>query len=268
METVSLRKPKPKNETDPEQRDPESTEASTPRSGSRPRFKAPDSGSITVTKVEQQKRNPERVNVFVEGHYAFSLEALLAVELGLRQGQVLDAARLEDVLHRDEVSRAVEAAVNLLSYRPRTETEFRQCLVRKGYDAELAVEAIERLRGMGYVNDADFARFWVQNREQFKPMGARRLRYELLQKGVDRQTADEVIEETLPSEEDDAAFRVARAKLRTYSGVDYPTFRRRMGGFLARQGFTYETSARVIKQLWAEQHDEAEGDDDGGDIGP
>jgi regulatory protein len=193
----------------------------------------------------------------VDGSYAFSLNALLALELHLGRGAVLEPDTLRDVLRRDEVGKAVEACVRLLGYRPRTESELTRRLKEKGYDAEIAAEALERLRHLGYVDDADFARFWVRNREQFKPMGARRIRSELLQKGVDRRTADEVLEEQLPAEEYDTALKAARSRLRTYAGADYPTFRRRMGGYLARQGFDFATSARVMKHLWAELSGEA-----------
>ncbi len=222
------------------------------RSEPRPSFSWDGESPVEVSRVETQARNPERVNVFVGERYAFSLNALLALELHLGRGSVLEPSLLKDVFRRDEVGKAVEASVRLLGYRPRTETELKRRLSEKGYDAEIAEEALGRLRGLGYVDDADFVRFWIRNREQFKPMGARRIRSELLQKGVDRQIADEVIEDQLPAEEYDNALRAARSKVRTYSGTDYPTFRRRMGGYLARQGFGFETCSRVIKQLWSE----------------
>ncbi|MDP9382739.1 MAG: recombination regulator RecX [Chloroflexota bacterium] len=233
-------------------RDPKNTEATSPRTGSRPSFKWDGESTLTLSAVEPQARNPERVNVYVDGSYAFSLNALLALELHLGRDSVLDPATLKDVFRRDEVGKAVEVCVRLLGYRPRTEAELARRLREKGYDADISSEALDRLRHLGYVDDADFARFWVRNREQFKPMGARRIRSELLQKGVDRQTADEVLEEQLPAEEYETALKAARSKLRAYAGVDYPTFRRRMGGYLARQGFGFDTSARVMKLLWAE----------------
>ena len=222
------------------------------RSGPRPSFRWDGESSIAVSAVEPQERNPERVNVFVDGAFAFSLGALLAHEARLREGVVLTPEALRDLLRRDDVGKAVEACVRLLSYRPRTEAELLKRLTQKGYEPETASEAVAWVRDRGYVDDADFARFWVRNRDQFKPMGARRLRYELAQKGVDRETATSVLQETLPEQEDDAAMRAARSKLRTYSRLDYETFRRRLGGFLARQGFDYETSARVVKALWQE----------------
>lgn len=238
--------------TGPSRRDSENTEARSPRSGSRPSFRWDGETAVTVSGVEPQARNPERVNVYVGGAYAFSLNALLALELRLGRDTVLDAATLKDIFRRDEVGKAVEACVRLLGYRPRTEAELLRRLREKGYDPELSGEAVERLRGLGYVDDEDFARFWVRNREQFKPMGARRIRSELLQKGVDRETADAVIEEQLPAEEYETALKAARAKLRLYAAADYQTFRRRLGGYLARQGFGFDTAARVVRTLWAE----------------
>lgn len=230
----------------------------------RPRFSAGEAGDVSISAVSPQARNPERVNVFVGGQYAFSLNAMLALEVGLKAGAVLSQEALDEVLSRDDITKAVEACVRLLTYRPRSESELLRRLAQKGYDPAIAHEALEKVRALGYVNDEDFARFWVQNREQFKPMGARRLRSELMAKGVDRDIAQEVIEEELPAEEDANALRAARGKLRTYAGADYPTFRRRMGGFLARQGYGWDTSSRVMKQLWAELRPEDGGE---GDVG-
>lgn len=243
-----------------QERGPEDSEKRS-RPGSRPSFSWDGQSELHVSAVEVQARNPDRVNVYVDGSYAFSLNALLALELHLGRGSVLDPATLKDVFRRDEVGKAVEACVRLLSFRPRTEVELLRRLAQKGFEQEIAHEAIDRLRHLGYVDDADFARFWVSNRERFKPMGARRIRSELLQKGVSRETADEVMEEQLPDDEYETALRAARSKLRTYSGTDYATFHRRMGGYLARQGFGFDTSGRVLRLLWAEQENGEQGDE-------
>jgi len=238
------------------ERGPEDTEKRS-RPGSRPSFSWDGQSELLVSAVEVQARNPDRVNVHVDGVYAFSLNALLALELHLGRGSVLDPATLKDVFRRDEVGKAVEACVRLLGFRPRTEVELLRRLAQKGFEPEIGHEAMDRLRNLGYVDDADFARFWVSNRERFKPMGARRIRYELLQKGVSRETADEVMEEQLPDDEYETALRAARSKMRTYAGTDYATFHRRMGGYLARQGFGFDTSGPVMRLLWAEQDGDA-----------
>lgn len=199
-----------------------------------------------------QQRNPNRVNVHVDGSYAFSLDASLALEAGLRAGSPLPAELLGQLLQRDQVAKAVEAGVRLLTFRPRSEAELRQRLARKCYEEPVVAQALQRLRELGYVDDEEFARFWVHNRDQFKPMGSRRLRSELLQKGLDRDTAQQAIEDRRQQDEDALALTAARARLRSYASYDYPVFQRRLGGYLARQGFDYGTASRVIRRLWAE----------------
>lgn len=210
-----------------------------------------------MTAVSPQQRNPERVNVYVDGSYAFSLEVSRALEAQLKAGSPLPAELVEQLLQRDWVAKAVEAGVRLLTFRPRSEVELRQRLARKGYEEPVVEQAVQRLRELGYVDDEQFARFWVQNRDQFKPMGSRRLRSELLQKGLARDTAEQAIEARPQSDEEALAFSAARARLRSYAGDEYPVFQRRLGGYLARQGFDYGTSARVIRQLWAELQGES-----------
>lgn len=217
---------------------------------------------VQISSVEVQKRNAERVNVYVDGKYVFSLSALLAHEYKLRRGAAVSADVLREALRRDEVGKAVDAAVKLLAFRPRSETELTRRLAQKGYDRDIIDEAVGRLREQGFVSDAEFARFWVDNREQFKPMGTRRIRSELIQKGVGKETIDEALQDENPDQQYDLALRAAKRKLRSYSGLEYDAYYRRMGGYLARQGFDYQTSSRVMKELWSESHGDTEVPDD------
>jgi len=209
---------------------------------------------LVVTGIERQKGNRNRVSVYLNGKYAFSLSELLALEHRIEEGRALTEAEIDELVHRDKFDKAFDAAVRLLAVRPRSESELIQRLRRKGVDENVINEAIDKLRTLGYVNDEDFARFWVQNREQFSPMGSRRLKFELRQKGVESDTVDEVLEDEVGQDEYELAYRAARSKLRSYTGLEYQDFYRRMGGFLSRRGFDYETSSKVIKQLWRELH--------------
>jgi len=131
----------------------------------------------TITALRFQKRNKYRVNVYIDGQFAFGLAAIEAARL--RVGQTLsddDVARLR---MRDEVERAYERALNFLSYRPRSEAEVRRNLRKKNVEEEVVEEVTGRLTRAGLLNDQEFARYWVENRLQFNPRGARALRHEL-----------------------------------------------------------------------------------------
>ena len=214
-----------------------------------------------ITAIEQQaKRGSGRLNVHLDGRYAFSLAEDLAVRL--RPGDYLSDLEVAELRRADDLHQVYDAALTLLSYRPRSVAELRGRLERKGYDTQMIEEALAKLEQQGIVGDAEFARFWVENRQAHSPRGGRMLRTELRFKGVDRDTIDTVLPP--PEEEEGAAYRVAHSKARSLNGLEWREFRRRLGDYLVRRGFGYETASSVARRIWAEEHSGA-GDDDGAD---
>src|SRR5688572_16641563 len=201
----------------------------------------------TITSLVVQKRNKDRVNVYIDGEYAFGLAMIEAVKL--RKGQVLNADEIARLKSLDEVETAHERALNFLSFRPRSAAEVRHNLRQKEYSDSVIDQVIERLERAGLVDDAAFARFWVDNREMSKPRSGRGLRFELRQKGV----SDDAINAALTElNEADSAYRAALDRAKRIPRTDKQVFAKRLGDFLARRGFTYDVVREVVNQLWDE----------------
>ncbi len=201
-------------------------------------------GQITALRV--QKRNRNRVNVYLDGRFAFGLAAIEAARL--RVGQVLSDEDIARLRQRDTAERAAERALDLLSYRPRSEAEIRERLAER-YDAETAGGVLERLRRSGLVDDREFARYWVQNRLQHNPRGAMALRQELYQKGVDESAIEEALAEY---DEEEAAARAVERARRKLRGLAPDLFRRRLTDYLLRRGFPYGVVRAVVQQALAD----------------
>jgi regulatory protein len=200
-----------------------------------------------ITALEIQKRNKERVNVYLDDEYAFSLDIMSAATL--RKGQTLSQAEIEALQTQDEVSRAVDRAVRFLSYRPRSVAEIRRNLAEKQTPEAVIDQAVERLQKLGYIDDRAFAAFWVENRNTFKPISPRALRYELRQKGV----ADADIAAALAGlDSHDAAYRAAQGQIRRHRSKSREEFRQKISAFLMRRGFGYDTIREVVEQWIAE----------------
>ena len=197
-----------------------------------------------ITELRFQKRNKDRVNVYLDGRFAFGLAAIEAAHL--KVGQELsdeDIARLQT---QDEIERAYERALNFLSYRPRSEAEVRRNLREKDVEEQVIESVIERLTRAGLLDDREFARYWVENRAQFKPRGARALRQELWEKGV----PNAVVAETLEGfDAESAARRVAEAGARRMAHLDPRDFRRKLSAYMARRGFSYEIISPLIEEM-------------------
>lgn len=205
----------------------------------------------TITSLQYQKRNRERVNVYVDGRFAFGLAEIVAAQL--RVGQVLgddDIARLGG---RDEVEKAYERALSFLSYRPRSEAEVRRNLRKRGLEEETTEEAIGRLTRAGLLDDAEFARYWVDNRLQFNPRGVRALGHELRQRGVPEAIIADAL---LDLDEEAAARRVVHSASHRYRHLPPREFGRKMGAFLARRGFSYGVTKPLIDELLETANDD------------
>lgn len=133
-----------------------------------------------ITALEVQKRNKKRVNVYLDEEFVFSLSLDEAARL--HKGQVLSDADVEKLRDQDEVSRAFDSAARFLSYRPRSMHEVRQNLRQKSVPPAAIDAALERLSAHGYLDDRAFAEFWVRERNAFKPLSPKALRFELRKK--------------------------------------------------------------------------------------
>jgi regulatory protein len=206
-----------------------------------------------ITAIELQQRDPERVNIFVDGKFAFGMSLLALATRRLSLGQELSDDVINDLKRDDLADRTYGAALNYLSFRPRSRREMRDYFRRRGTDPEIGDQVIERLERNGFLDDREFARFWVENRQTFRPRGSRALRVELRQKGIE----GEIVEEALTDigDEDAIAREAGARKLRSFASLDEREFFRRMVGFLQRRGFPYEVSARVTRGLWEERGD-------------
>ncbi len=216
--------------------------------------------SMRITALEQQAHSPERVNLYLDGIFALGISAELMLKLDLHLDQEISDADLEQLKSEEAHQQAVERAINYLSFRPRSQAEVRRYLRKKETPPEIIEAVLERLGRLDYVNDRAFASFWVENREQFNPRGSQALRNELRLKGVEREIIDEAVSD---EHDEELALRAGRKKARSLlqtPEMDYAKFRNRLGGFLARRGFSYELTARVVRTLWQESKEEGNPD--------
>jgi len=211
-----------------------------------------------ITALTAQKRNKDRVNVYLDGRFAFGLAVIEAVQL--RVGQKLTSDEIVELQLKDEVERSYERALNFLSYRPRSEEEVRRNLRKKDVDEQVIEVVMGRLTRAGLVDDREFARYWVDNRARFNPRGLRGLRYELRRKGVSYDVIDEALSCFDASA---AASKVAEAGARRLSREPPDDFRRKLKAYMARRGFSYQLIKPLVEEKLeerrAEENTESEG---------
>lgn len=200
-----------------------------------------------ITKLEFQKKNPDRASVFLDGRFTFGLPAIIAARL--KQGQFLSDAEIQSLQAEGTIETAYSRALNYLSYRPRSRAEVERYLQKRDL-SENQIEAVAgRLERAGLLDDEAFARYWVENRERNRPKGPRALRYELRDKGISNKTIERVL---VSVDVSDSAYRSATRKAQQLAHLDEQAFTKKIVEYLARRGFDYEVARETAGRHWAE----------------
>ncbi len=202
----------------------------------------------TITAIIMQKRNPNRVTVELDGEFGFGLDRLTAA--WLQVGQVLTQEKIEKLRREDSIENAFIRAVRLISYRPRSEAEIRDRLLKSGQEETVIDQVLRKMRESRLIDDEEFSKEWIENRSTFRPRSQKLLQLELKQKGIPQ----EIIKKSLELIQDDAtlAMQAARKQAHRWTGLDESGFRKKMTGFLVRRGFSYFTIREVIPVIWSE----------------
>lgn len=203
---------------------------------------------MRITAIEPQQKNPQRVNIYLDGKFSFGLARILAT--WLKVGQDLGDEKIASLKAEDEREVIYQKALHFLSYRPRSSSEVQRNLIKRGISETLAQETVTRLQEAGLVNDETFARTWVENRNTFRPRSRAALELELRRKGLGDDTIRTVLDEQV--DEEALALEAARKYARRLADLEWPEFRQKLGGFLARRGFSYTTLAPVVSEVWKE----------------
>lgn len=202
-----------------------------------------------ITALKAQKRNPQRVNIYLDGEFAFGLSRFVAG--WLEPGRKLSDAEIKRLQEQDTYEVAFQKALQFISYRPRSVDETRKRLSEKGFSDEVVESTLQKLLDKHYLDDLDFARQWIENRNEFRPRSDRLLAYELRLKGV----ADKEITQALDKysgDENELAYEAGIKKAKKCRQETKFDFQKKVGGFLSRRGFHYGIVKPTVERLWEE----------------
>lgn len=192
-----------------------------------------------ITKLQAGKRDPTRVNLFLDGKFAFSLSADEVISQALKKGQELSEKFLTSLSSLSQEEKLFQKILNFLSYRPRSrrEVELRlaKYLLNHEHRQTLIDSTLERLEALGYLDDLAFANWFVDSRTDNRPRSLRHLRSELMSKGLSRQ----VIDQALANYDELTALKLLLTKKSTSS-------KDKLRIFLARRGFPFDLIKKVL----------------------
>lgn len=206
----------------------------------------------TITRLKATSTG-RKVKVYVDGKFYTKISPDAVYKQGLEKGQQISPQKLEKLKHQSETEQAVNKALNLLSYRPRSRFEIKRRLQEK-YSDPAVKKALQKLEKKDYIDDKHFAAWFVDQRLKHKPKGPIALKSELYKKGVDRKVINQVLDEKItgPDQLQKLARRAAKKKS-SYLKLPPKEARRKLLGFLSRRGFSYSTSKSVVDEFLSSQ---------------
>lgn len=197
-----------------------------------------------ITKISVQK-NTERLNIYLDGAFAFGIKQELLQDYNLHVGQELTEQEIAQINKDDELKRCLDKAYRYLSFRPRSEQEVRQRLAEK-FGEDTVERAIKKLEVYRYVDDEAFVRFWLEARGDTR--GPALIRRELRLKGIAENMITESLATTNTEKLTHDALTLVKSK-RKYQNIPKEEAYKKIAPFLARRGYDYGIIKEVVKEL-------------------
>lgn len=210
----------------------------------------PPPGGGTITAIQVQKKDQERCSLYLDNAFAFGIHMNLVADHGLKKGIQLDEDACRSLLAADQYYKAMKRCADYLAYRPRSSSEIRQRLRELQVTEAVAEQVMDRLSGLGYLNDERFAEQWAASRQRSKGFGPRRLEMELIQKGISPDMARGAVAEVCTQEEvaDQLTIQLSKAQHRYRHEGDVRKQEQKIIGFLSRRGFEVSEIREALRQ--------------------
>lgn len=224
-----------------------------------------ESEYYTITQITAGVKDPNRANIFLDGHFAFSLDIAQVVDLGVKVRQKVSKERLRELQDASEFGKLYQRTLEWALARPRSVREANEYLKRRKFrrstlnrqrirDGKRALPELRedtmslvlgRLIEKGYIDDAKFAQYYVENRRVRRGISPRQLRMELKQKGIEDGLIQQVMG-TMDRTEDEEIFKMIRKKRNKYDDA-------KLVAYLTRQGFSFQKSKEAVERYDSEE---------------
>lgn len=202
-----------------------------------------------ITKIEIQKRNKERVNLFLDGEYAFSLSLELMYKEGLKVNQEVDINILKALAKKESYIRCKESALRIIERNYKTEKEVRDKLKLKGYEEDDIDSSIEFLKNYNFLNDYNYTKAFIKDKINIQ--GSQKIKYNLIKKGISKEIVQEQLSSINKDDEKITALNLAKKKLNIIKKSENDEYKisGKLYRFLISKGYGYDVVKEVVKEV-------------------
>ncbi|MCM8711317.1 recombination regulator RecX [Clostridium sp. SYSU_GA19001] len=209
-----------------------------------------------ITKVEIQKRNKDRVNVYIDGDFNFSCSAELAYTYSLKPGKIVELEVLKRIVNEDSYLKCKNQALKIIEKNYKSEKEVFDKLKLKGYDEKTIAKVIEFLISYNFLNDECYAAMYINNK--INSQGRNKIKQALLRKGIDEVLINEKLKKLDNNVELQSAFRLGERKYKILQKTerDKRKIAKKLWEYFTRNGYSFEIINEVLNKLITLEHDE------------
>ena len=204
----------------------------------------------TVTRILEQRRRPNRRNVYLDGTFAFGCNLNVIARFRLREGLKLSADEIEKIQQGEVRQECFDAATRYLESRLHSRTELKRKLIRKEMGEPIIEGVLDDLQRMGYIDDARFALAKAASAARHKHHGPRRAVAELMRAGIKSEVAKKATAEVYEANDSiEIAMKLAERQSARLKKLEPAVAKRRLIGMLMRRGFDFESIKPVVKKV-------------------
>lgn len=211
---------------------------------------------MIITKIEQQLKNAQRYNVYIDGEFVLGVYDDTLLKYQLRKGDEISAEKLSEIREYDEYNYGKSIAYKFLSYKPRSIKEVKNKLTYKKISKESVEKIIEHLKKYQFLNDESYAKMYLEQRINNKSMGKSMVQFKMIDKGIDKEMISKVIEENYPEDKQiESGKKLLEKYLKKKQKIeDKQELKKKCYQYLFSRGFSYGIIAQILNISENEQN--------------
>jgi len=202
-----------------------------------------------ITKIEYQKKNKERFNIYIDDEYGFAVDISILIKYSLKKGMELDDALIDEILLSEEEISVYNYGISVLSRYFKSEYELRLKMKDKGFKPQLIDNAISTLKERKYLDDERYCEMFIKDKINISKYGVRKIKEALYHKGIDKEIIEEKIKSISAESEEERALLLGEKKLLNIKENDNRKKMSKLSNYLLGKGFEYETVNKTLKKL-------------------
>ncbi|WP_338753370.1 recombination regulator RecX [Bacillus sp. FJAT-52991] len=199
-----------------------------------------------ITKISQQEKRKDRYNIFLNEEYAFSVDEAVLIRFHLKKGMDISKEDIDAIAHQDGVQKGLNTAIHFLSIRMRSEKEVRDYLQKKEIEPEAIEETIRSLDRLSYLDDAQFAKAYMNTQINTTDKGPIVIRRELKEKGIKDKWIEEVLSSFDFSNQLEKATALADKYRKKYKKESFVVQKQKIEQALIRKGYGWDVIQEAV----------------------